>query len=135
MGGCDGSIDTSNTKSRGLELFVQALTDAYETATSSSNPNYQIFRKLSRSDFWVLCEERALGWSIKNSGASISYNGTTFFAGRSAASTSNTGPIEASLPNAAGGWADMLTTMKKGIPALTENDIVALLGVHGSGAA
>jgi hypothetical protein len=135
MGGCDGSIDTSKTNNRGLEAFVQVLTSAYNTATRSSNANYQIFRRLSRADFWVLCEERALAWGIKNSGASISYNGTTFFAGRSSASASNTGPIEANLPNAAGAWADMLTTMQKGIPSLTETDIVALLGVHGSGTA
>lgn len=111
MGGCDGSINTAKTDNRGLEAFVQVVTSAYNSAISSSNPNYLIFKRLSRADFWVLCEERALGWGIKNSGASISYNGTTFFAGRIAASDSNTGPIEATLPNGAGGWVDMLATI------------------------
>jgi hypothetical protein len=119
MGGCDGSINISKTDNRGLESFVHVLTHAYKTATSSSNPNYLIFRRLTRADFWVLCEERALGWGIKNSGATISYSGVTFLVGRSADSESNTGLTEADLPKGAGGWEDMLLTIKKGLPPLT----------------
>jgi hypothetical protein len=39
------------------------------------------------------------------------------------------------MPNAAGNWSDMLSKFQVGNPALSEADLVALLGLHGSGTA
>jgi hypothetical protein len=56
MGGCDGSISLTNTDNRGLENFVKVVTEAYNTSIEPNSPNYTIFKRLSRADFWVLCE-------------------------------------------------------------------------------
>ncbi len=138
MGGCDGSINIVNTDNRGLEDFVKKLTDAYTAAINPTNINsYKYFSRMSRADFWVLAETRALAWGIKNAN-----NGTfttslpPFSAGRSSPLSSSNGPNEPSIfPNAAGTWAAMLTVMQNGNPFISETDIVALLGLHGAGLA
>lgn len=119
MGGCDGSINIQKTDNRGLEPFVQVVTAAYNTAIKSSNPRAYLFKRMKRSDFWVLCESRALGWGIKNSGATVDYRGVTFAAGRYAAPSPDNSPNEATLPNAAGSWTAMINNFKTGIPSLS----------------
>lgn len=64
MGGCDGSINIAKADNRGLEDYVSKMTQAFASVISSkTNPStYALFIRMSRADFWVLCEERALGW-------------------------------------------------------------------------
>jgi hypothetical protein len=141
MGGCDGSIKTTNPDNKGLELSVSLVTQAYAAARSTSNTNsisYMAFNRMgSRADFWVLCEERALAWGVQRGGGTIVYspNLPHYSAGRVSVTSPTAGLIETSLPNAAGTWASMLNTFKTGNPNLSETDIVALLGLHGAGSA
>lgn len=76
MGGCDGSLNLTNGANRGLEGLAQELSKAYSfSINSQSNPSsYKLFNKLSRADFWVLTEERALAWGIKRSGVTPNVN-------------------------------------------------------------
>lgn len=111
------------------------VTGVYTTLTNPRNAYYSYFKRLTRADFWALCESRALGWGIKRSGVTPTYNGVPFVAGRPAALLSNNSPTETTLPNGAGGWAAMLGVLKTGLSVLTETDIVTLLGLHGCGIA
>lgn len=56
MGGCDGSINLLMTDNRGLESYTHAITAAYNASIKSTNPSYSLFQRMSRADFWVLCE-------------------------------------------------------------------------------
>lgn len=65
MGGCDGSLNLFKTENRGLEGVVAKLNQSY----SSKSPNFTyISTYLSRADFLVLAEERALAWGMKLGG-------------------------------------------------------------------
>lgn len=74
MGGCDASLNLYKTENRGLEGLVSKLNQSY----SSKSPNYTyISTYLSRADFLVLMEERALAWGLKAGGESPKFRNTT----------------------------------------------------------
>ncbi len=55
MGGCDGSINTTNPSNRGLENLAKGIGIAYDLATNPENTsNADSFKKLTRADFWAL---------------------------------------------------------------------------------
>lgn len=69
MGGCDGSINFENADNSGLAAPVNSLVNAYTRATDSiisGTTTATLFKKLTRADFFVLTETRALGWGMKN---------------------------------------------------------------------
>lgn len=65
MGGCDGSINLFQSENRGLEGLIGTLNKTY--SAKSDNYSY-ISTYLSRADFLVLAEQRALGLAWKAGG-------------------------------------------------------------------
>lgn len=65
MGGCDGSLNLFKTENRGLEGVVAKLNQSY----SAQSPNFTYLSTyLSRADYLVLLEQRALAWGMKLGG-------------------------------------------------------------------
>jgi hypothetical protein len=118
MGGCDGSIDLTKTDNRGLEDFVKVVTQAYNYSIKTTSPHSSIFSRMKRADFWVLCEQRALAWGIKNSNVTINVSGVIYVYGRPYAAKPDKSPNETTLPNAAGNWSDMLINFRDGNPRI-----------------
>ena len=92
MGGCDGSINLAKTDNRGLETFVRVVSTAYNFSIKASSPHSSIFSRMSRVDFWVLCEQRALAWGIKNGQQTINFSGVNYAYGRPAAAQPDNSP-------------------------------------------
>lgn len=139
MGGCDGSLNLTNSANRGLEGLALELNKAYSFAINSQqNPSsFAIFNKLSRADFWVLVEERALAWGIKRSGVipKVNFNSGHFSYGRVSTEPFDLDNYEGTIPGGVDAWQTMLKDFATGLPAINETDIVALLGLHGTGGA
>lgn len=115
------------------------LNKAYSFAINSQqNPSsFAVFNKLSRADFWVLVEERALAWGIKRSKVipQVNFSSVHFSYGRVSTEPFDLDNYEGTLPNGADAWQTMLNDIATGLPAIDETDIVALLGLHGAGRA
>jgi len=77
MGGCDGSLNLNNSDNRGLSSFEEYANKAY----SSKGTNYTLLSTyLSRSDYWVLVEDRSLAWAVKAGNNTFTfYNSTPIF--------------------------------------------------------
>lgn len=73
MGGCDGSLNLFATENRGLEGFTSFMTNFY---TQGPNASY-LQAYLSRADFWVLSEQRALSTSIKRGVTPLAFRNDT----------------------------------------------------------
>lgn len=141
MGGCDARINLENTENRGLEGLVRRITQIY-------NDNNNPFKTtLSRPDFWVLCELRALAWGIKNGGTAqnIPVLGPNFAVYKYGRTNTTFDPafddIEGPFPDGIANWTGTgATTVLGGLTAgfkglVSEYDIVALLGLHNAGGA
>ena len=93
MGGCDGSINFANTDNAGLTDPANNIANAYARATDSQRSGATtaaLFAKLSRADFFVLAETRALAWGMKNGSSFPSFTGKPVFQyGRTSASNHN----------------------------------------------
>ena len=93
MGGCDGSINFGNSDNAGLTVPANNIANAYARATDtrrSGATTANLFKKLSRADFFVLTETRALGWGMKNGNSFPSFtNKPVFLYGRINASNHN----------------------------------------------
>lgn len=112
---------------------------------SSKSPNFTyISTYLSRADFLVLTEERALAWGMKLGGELPKFTNTTpvFVYGRSPNPYGiNNDNKEGDFPDGVANWTDSTPThpttvlegLLNGLPSLTEQDIVTLLGLHGTG--
>lgn len=111
------------------------LYNTHQQLQNPRSPTYSIFSRLSRADFWVLCEQRALAWGMKNAGYVPSLSGAVFSYGRTTTDPYNTDNYEGTLPDGIDGWQKMLGDIAAGIPVLSEADIVTLLGLHGAGTA
>ena len=111
------------------------LFNTHRQLQNPRSPTYSIFSRLSRADFWVLCEQRALAWGMKNAGYVPSISGAVFSYGRTATDPYNTDNYEGTIPDGIESWQSMLAGIATGIPVLSEADIVTLLGLHGSGTA
>jgi hypothetical protein len=140
MGGCDGSINLTKTDNRGLEVYSSVLNRAYSFAVDPvKNPTTAtLFSKLSRGDFYVLSEQRALAWGIKNSNTTPTFttpNGFTYCYGRVDSDPFDADSYEGTLPGGGDAWQTALNDVITGIPSLNEADLVRFLGLHGAGAA
>lgn len=85
----------------------------------------------------MLVEERALAWGIKRSGVipKVNFHSGHYSYGRVSTDPFDLDNYEGTLPGGANAWQTMLNDIAKGLPAIDETDIVALLGLHGTGGA
>ncbi len=96
----------------------------YLTLTNSKqNPTtYTYFNLLTRADFWMLCEQRALAYGYKNDPATATFkptinspNGFTFYYGRPTTEPYDADPYEGTLPDGSDSWETMLTDIQVGL--------------------
>ncbi len=112
-----------------------------------NNQSYIFRSSLSRPDFWVLCELRALAYGIKGGSSSgeIPILGESFVHFR-IGRANNSGPSNVdsiiAMPDGLANWTNTVgpTTVLEGLKAglkdyVSEKDIVALLGLHNVGTA
>lgn len=104
MGGCDASLNLTNSDNRGLTFVAEFANVAF----SSKGSNYSTLSAyLSRSDYWALVESRALAWAIKagNNSAPFSNSTPSFVYGRgdNPAGTS-ADDVEGSFPDGRANW-------------------------------
>ena len=134
--GCDGRLGLEKTGNRGLEKLAKQMNDIYfETP---------IFRDtLSRADFWVLCERRALAKAIKTGAARSGYFPTLSpnFPVHNYGRPNITGPSteddnEGPFPEGLDNWPKVLSVFQEGTKnMISEAELVALLGTHNIGSA
>lgn len=72
---------------------------------------------------------------MKRSSPSIPFSNSTpiFNYGRISAAKTDLDNLESPFPDGRADWSTMMNKMVVGLPGLSERDIVALLGLHGSG--
>lgn len=125
MGGYDRSINFGNADNAGLTGPANNIAAAYAQATDSQKSGAAtatLFMKLSRADFFVLVETRALGWGMKNGNSLPSFtNKPVFLYGRTSASNHNSDTYEgpSGFPDGINNWDTVISKTIKGVPTIT----------------
>lgn len=132
-GGCDGSLNLSNSDNRGLEATIFKLGSIFNKFSLVFSPY------LTQADFWALVMCRALAYGLKT-GNSIPFSDTypDFVYGRPTNKNATADDFEGVFPDGIANWSTITTNLKAGLNGIiqtNDSDIVTLLGLHGAGSA
>jgi len=138
MGGCDGSIASTNADNNGLSTVANVFSVAYSSNSATISPSKaQITGNLSRADFFALIYLRAVGYGIKRGGGVPTFSNTTaaFKYGRGDnPNGALSDDLESTFPTGSGSWTANMATITAGLAGtISDTELVTLLGLHGSG--
>ena len=131
VSGCDGSVNLSATQNRGLEGVTIRIHNAYE-----SGPNAAYYQNyLTEADFVVLVTSRAVGHGLRAGRARVPHVTSTahFHYGRPTGPHWSADPTEGEIVDASDNWPAVLAFLGQHLSPVTENELIALMGLHGMG--